>query len=93
VLRGGQRKGMSAEVTFSTMTEEQDMVDKIHHLSESLSRDLESEKLQGKTVTIKLKTSDFQLITRSRTSDSYISKADQINSIAQAVLNMIYISF
>jgi nucleotidyltransferase/DNA polymerase involved in DNA repair len=78
---------MSAEITFSTMTEEQDMVDKIHYLSESLSRDLETEKLQGKTVTIKLKTSDFQLITRSRTSDSYISKADQIKSIAQSVTN------
>ena len=76
---------MSTETTFATMTEEQDMIDKIHSLSESLSKDLKTENLQGKTITLKLKTSEFQLITRSRTSDSYIWKADHINSVAQSV--------
>ena len=51
----------------------------------ALSKDLQSEKLQGKTVTLKLKTDQFQIITRSRSCDSYIWKADQIDSIAKSV--------
>lgn len=76
---------MSTETTFSTMTDEQEMADKILCLSESLSKDLQTENLRGKTITLKLKTSEFQIITRSRTSDSYICKAVQINSVAQSV--------
>lgn len=76
---------MSVENTFSAMTLEKDMVEKVHDLADILSKDLQSEKLQGKTVTLKLKTSQFQVITRSRTIDSFIWKAEQINSIAQSV--------
>ena len=83
--RGGQRKGMSIENTFSTMNKEEDMFDKVQCLCKALSRDLETENLQGKTVTLKLKTSQFRMITRSRTCNSFVWKSDQINSIAQSV--------
>jgi DNA polymerase-4 len=49
------------------------MLDKLEHIADEVSRRLKKSKVAGKTVTLKIKYSDFTLQTRSKTLPYYIS--------------------
>lgn len=62
------RKSIAAEHTFiKNLTSEVFMLDKLEKISEELETRLHNSKVAGKTVTLKIKYSDFTLQTRSKT--------------------------
>lgn len=68
------RKSLAAERTFSTnLSSEVFMLEKLEHIAEEVSKRLKSNKVAGKTVTLKIKYSDFSLHTRSKTLPYFVS--------------------
>lgn len=81
-----KRKGMSLERTFPPMTRESDMLTLLEDLSHKLAEDLKAEGLKGRTVTLKLKTTDFQVLTRSKTVEWLVWKGEDVFRLARQVL-------
>jgi DNA polymerase-4 len=83
----GEAKSVSAETTF-----EEDVADPrrlqamLRALAEKVSRRLKQQGLAGRTVTLKLKTGDFRLRTRSRQLPDPTRLADRIFQEASALL-------
>lgn len=81
------QKSVGAERTFSNnISSEVFLEDKINQVAQELSRRLEKQKIAGKTLTLKLKYSDFSLQTRSKTLDYFISNAELIKDTAIQLL-------
>lgn len=67
------RKSLAAERTFSeNLSSEIFMLEKLKHIANEVSRRLYKNKVAGKTVTLKIKYSDFTLQTRSKTLPYFI---------------------
>lgn len=81
------RKSLAAERTFSeNLSSEIFMLEKLDHIAEEVSRRLEKNKVAGKTITLKIKYSDFTLQTRSITLPYYISDKSIILETAKELL-------
>lgn len=79
------RKSLAAESTFSeNLSSEIFMMEKLNHITEEVSRRLKRSQIAGKTVTLKIKYSDFTLQTRSKTLPYFVS--DKIIILEQAKL-------
>ena len=85
------RKSVGAEDTFSV-----DLLDlnaaraEITPLVAKVWRHCEGKQLQGRTVTLKVKYTDFQIITRSRTAATPIETADDLEAVARALLDPLF---
>jgi DNA polymerase IV len=67
-------KSVAAEHTFYTnLTSEIFMEEKLERIAEELSRRLQKHKISGKTITLKIKYSDFTQQTRSKTLPYFVS--------------------
>ena len=62
------------------------MFEKLKHISEEVSRRLLKNKVAGKTITLKIKYSDFTLQTRSKTLPYYVSDKSVILETAKDLL-------
>ncbi len=62
------------------------MLQRLENIAEEIERRLTKSKVAGKTVTLKIKYSDFTLQTRSKTISYYISGKDLILEIAKELL-------
>jgi DNA polymerase-4 len=81
------RKSLAAERTFSdNLSSEIFMLEKLDHIAEEVSRRLTKSEVAGKTVTLKIKYSDFTLQTRSKTLSYFISNKDLILDTAKDLL-------
>ncbi|WP_223032437.1 DNA polymerase IV [Hanstruepera marina] len=81
------RKSLAAERTFSeNLSSEVFMLEKLDHIAEEVSRRLHKSNVAGKTVTLKIKYSDFTLQTRSKTLPYYISDKSIILETAKDLL-------
>tara|TARA_B100001059_G_C17791849_1_gene560632 strand:+ start:303 stop:1412 length:1110 start_codon:yes stop_codon:yes gene_type:complete len=68
------RKSLAAERTFNeNLSSEIFMLEKLDKIAKEVSRRLEKSKVAGKTVTLKIKYSDFTLQTRSKTLPYFVS--------------------
>lgn len=68
------RKSLAAERTFSkNLSSEIFLLEKLEHIAEEVSKRLGKSKVAGKTITLKIKYSDFTLQTRSKTLPYYVS--------------------
>ena len=81
-----ERKSVGAENTFETDIEEsEEMLEQLENIAQTLHRRIERAKSYGRTLTIKIKFSDFKQITRSKTYsieiDSYESLWHSTNEI------------
>lgn len=71
------RKSLAAERTFSeNITSEIFMLERLNDIAEEVERRLKKSKVAGKTITLKIKYSDFTLQTRSKTLPLYISSKE-----------------
>jgi DNA polymerase-4 len=62
------RKGISAETTFETdLTALSELEDKLAPLCDKVARQARAASVAGRTVTLKLRTTDFRIVTRRRT--------------------------
>ncbi len=81
------RKSLAAERTFSeNLSSEIFMLEKLTHIAEEVARRLSKNKVAGKTITLKIKYSDFTLQTRSKTLPYYISDKSVILETAKDLL-------
>lgn len=72
------RKSLSCERTFSTISCEKSLYIKLEELADNLAKDLAAEGLQGRTLTLKLKTTDFEVRTRSLSLPFLIHKKEDL---------------
>lgn len=80
-------KSVGAERTFSeNISSEVFMLERLKHLSGELAQRLRKNKVAGKTLTLKIKYSDFSLQTRSKTLDFYISDKSLLLDVATQLL-------
>jgi DNA polymerase-4 len=81
------RKSLAAERTFSkNLSSEIFMLEKLEHISEEVSRRLNKSSISGKTITLKIKFSDFTQQTRSKTLPYYVQDKAIILETAKALL-------
>ena len=86
-----EAKSISAEETFS-----KDIIDKtillnvLHNQVEEVSQRLRAEKLEGRTITLKLRYVDFKTITRSLSLDAYTNTTKVLLDKANIVFNKWY---
>ena len=62
------------------------MLEKLEHIAEEVARRLSKNKVAGKTITLKIKYSDFTLQTRSKTLPYYLSDKSVILETAKDLL-------
>lgn len=80
-------KSVGAERTFSeNLSSEIFMLERLEHIAQELERRLKKSKIAGKTITLKIKYSDFSLQTRSKTLPYFISDKDIILETAKDLL-------
>ncbi|PKG42024.1 DNA polymerase IV [Psychroflexus sp. MES1-P1E] len=81
------RKSLGAERTFSkNISSEIYMLEKLEDIAEEVERRLKGSRVAGKTITLKLKTSDFNIQTRSKTLKIFISSKALIMEETKALL-------
>ncbi|RED48733.1 DNA polymerase IV [Seonamhaeicola aphaedonensis] len=81
------RKSLAAERTFSeNLSSEVFMLEKLEHIAQEVSKRLNKSNVAGKTVTLKIKYSDFTLQTRSKTLPYFINDKDVILDTAKDLL-------
>ncbi|RAJ17737.1 DNA polymerase IV [Olleya aquimaris] len=81
------RKSLAAERTFNeNLSSEVFMLEKLEHIAEEVARRLSKSKVAGKTVTLKIKYSDFTLQTRSKTLPYFIADKAVILETAKELL-------
>ncbi|CAO3646269.1 unnamed protein product [Mucor hiemalis] len=81
-----ERKSMSVERTFSAMSNETELCQKLKELSLHLEKDLEKSNMMGRNIGIKLKMVTFEVKIRSQTLPTYVWTAKDIERIAKALL-------
>ena len=81
------RKSVAAEHTFSeNLTSEVFMIDKLVRISEELEKRLLKAKVAGRTVTLKIKYSDFTQQTRSKTVPYFVKSRDILLTTVKELL-------
>jgi len=81
------RKSLSNETTFAYDTDDlRELHDYLKQLAEEVSEDLQHQKLMGKTVTLKVKYDNFELVTRSQTFQQAINDDKQIYRVCKNLL-------
>ncbi len=80
-------KSVGAERTFSeNLSSEVFMLERLEQIANELERRLKNSKLAGKTITLKIKYSDFTLQTRSKTLPYFVADKSLILEIATELL-------
>ncbi|PWJ59086.1 DNA polymerase-4 [Dyadobacter jejuensis] len=83
-------KSLGAEDTFGKdLVHLEDMVAELETLAQTVSDRLSKKKLQGRTLTLKVKFSDFTQITRNRSVNYPLASATQLRDIATELLGNI----
>lgn len=81
------RKSLAAERTFNeNLSSEIFMLEKLEKIAKDVAKRLAQNKVKGKTVTLKIRYSDFTLQTRSKTLANYISNKTIILETAKDLL-------
>ena len=81
------RKSIAAERTFNeNLSSEVFMLKKLEYIAEELERRMVRSKTKGKTVTLKIKYSDFTQQTRSKTVDDFLQKKEEFYPLIKELL-------
>ncbi len=82
-----ERKSLAAERTFSeNIASEIYMLERLENIAEELQKRLKQSKVAGRTVTLKIKYSDFTLQTRSKTLPYFVNEASILLETAKELL-------
>ena len=81
------RKSIGAERTFNEdIFSVDEMFEKLKKIGENLFRSIEKSENYGRTITVKIKFSDFQIITRSKTMNRDITRVQDLIAIVRELL-------
>jgi DNA polymerase-4 len=85
------RKSVGAENTFSTdLTEVEPMLNELQPLINKVWRNCEERSFRGRTVILKVKFADFELISRSRTVPGTIDSRSELESLSAELLKALF---
>ena len=85
------RKSVGAENTFSTdLTEFDAMLSELQPLIDKVWRHCEDQGTRGRTVTLKVKFADFELISRSRTMTSAVGSRVELADVSAELLKALF---
>jgi len=91
VVSDRPRKSSGSETTFQTdLTAPSEIEARILEMAEDVWRWCEKAKAYGRTVTVKVKYSDFQQITRSRTAPAPVASRDALVDLSLALIRSIF---
>ena len=91
VVPDRERKSLGVETTFSEdYNQLEDLIYELDKLSNEVANRINKAKVAGKTLTVKVKFSDFTQITRSKTVQEALSRKEEITSLAREVLSSNY---
>jgi DNA polymerase-4 len=91
VFANRERKSLSAERTFrDDVVTLDEMSCRICEIAEEVSRRLKKGRLEGRTVTVKVKYHDFVTSTRSRTLPSEVSSAEDLKHLSVELLKEVH---
>ncbi len=83
------QKSVAVERTFlEDLDDDQELSEKLEHLSAELNQRLQKNKILGRTLTLKIKYKDFSLYTRSYTNDLYFTSAEEYLKVAKKLWNL-----
>jgi DNA polymerase IV len=83
-----ERKSIGSETTFGhDLTERQACLDALRPLIDSVTGHCAKRSIAGRTVTLKLRTSDFKTVTRSKSLNQPIATTDEIEPVIAALLD------
>ena len=86
IATDSKRKSIGTETTFSEISKPDELLDVCDKLCQSLAEDMKDQKLKGKTVTIKLKTVNFEVKSRSLSPLNPVSTYEEIFLAAKELL-------
>jgi DNA polymerase IV len=86
VITSHKRKSWSSENTFQKDITLEEVADYLRSESQRLWESIEQRSMRGRTVTVKLRTGDFQTATRQLTPETLPSSGDEIAAIAVELL-------
>lgn len=85
-----ERKSVGCEQTMAEdITMQSQMIIELYHIVLELEQRLKKADFKGKTLTLKIKYSDFKIINRSLTSNKYLVKKDDILPLAKTLLKKV----
>lgn len=83
-----ERKSLGTETTFDLATREKEVLKEyLYEFSLEIEAELKSKRIQGRTITLKIKDEDFKSKTRSRTLDYDINNSKDIYVLSNMLLN------
>lgn len=87
------RKSIGAENTFMTDIDDPvELTSKLREIADDVWRRIGKRDFYGRTVTLKVKYEDFEIITRSRTLDSFLHDFELFWEISQELLRIVDVS-
>lgn len=86
IATDSKRKSIGTETTFSEMSKPEELLEMCDKMCQSLAQDMKGHKLKGKTVTIKLKTVNFEIKSRSLSPLNPVSTYEEIVLAAKELL-------
>ncbi len=82
------RKSLGAERTFETnLTDPREMVERLAGIAEKVSERLQNAQLAGQTITLKIKTADFQISTRQTSTSHLVHDREDILEVVDLLLH------
>lgn len=87
-----ERKSLGTERTFDETIDKELLIKYLEKFSKEISNDLKDKKINGKTITLKIKDEDFQTKTRSKTINSYTDSEKEIFEIGISLLDEVKIN-
>ncbi|KAF8444610.1 hypothetical protein L210DRAFT_3530321 [Boletus edulis BED1] len=85
--RREERKSIGAERTFRALSDKQMILSKLEDVADELARDMASGGWTGKTVTLKYKLDTYQVFTRAKSFDRWVSqKKEELFAIGKELL-------
>lgn len=76
-----ERKSIGAERTFSPIGDKAKILEKLEEVAEELERDMAENGWMGKTVTLKFKLDTYQVFTRAKSFNHWVSKKDELFNV------------
>ncbi len=80
------RKSIGVERTFRTIYSTNDFMDTVDRLSTSLAKDMVTRGLWARTLTVKVKTSKYDVSSKAATTDAYFQSKERIFSLAHKLM-------
>ncbi|TFY79901.1 hypothetical protein EWM64_g4108 [Hericium alpestre] len=81
-----ERKSIGAERTFHAISDKEKIYEKLDEVAEELESDMESGGWTGRTVTLKYKLDTYQVFTRAKSLDRWVTKKSNLLAIGKELL-------